>query len=571
MGLIKILPDTLISQIAAGEVVERPASVVKELVENSLDAGADFISVEIEQGGMKLICVRDNGFGMSREDSDMAFARHATSKIAALDDLNTLRSFGFRGEALAAIASVAIVKMKTRQSEAQAGTEIVYRGGIKESHTTIGCPPGTEIFVENLFFNTPARKKFLKMESTEVGHTAAVISHAALAHPTVGFEFKSNGKSIISVPPDSQIEARLLAILGRDFFEQSARVSFSTPSIKIHGFIGQPGMTAASRRHQYLFINGRDVADPLVARAVLDAYGSRMPGRQYPMFLINIEVDPAEVDVNVHPRKLSVKFFEPNRIYRDVRQAVSQALDEYQKNIFANVPQMKSQNFTGSKMVQEAISFSQEFAGQVSEQEKRDGGLASDELSQNSMQILGQIANSYILIHDEEGIAIIDQHAAHERILYEKIKARTESGAKNTQPLLVPLNIECSAQEATVLEKTLTHLEGIGFEFDKWSGNTFVCRACPAALKKENLAKIFREFLDEMLSEKEHGAVLPEKILKTMACKAAVKFGMPLSIQEQRELLAELKHTPNSSTCPHGRPVRVLLTFDELERRFYRK
>ncbi|MFA6521105.1 MAG: DNA mismatch repair endonuclease MutL [Candidatus Gracilibacteria bacterium] len=590
MGLIKVLPDTLISQIAAGEVIERPASAVKELIENSIDAGAANISIEIEQGGMKLISVRDDGCGMDAGDASAAFERHATSKIGALEDLETINSYGFRGEALAAIASVASVTLKTRQKGADAGTEIIIKGGKFESKSAAGCPIGTEFIVQNLFFNTPARKKFLKTENTELSHIVAVASHAALANLNIGFELKHNGKLFFKIPQAAQAKERVSIILGKDFYEQIIPLSFVTPSIKIYGFIGMPGMEVSSKRHQYLFVNKRDVAEPLVSRAVSDAYGSRIPGRVYPVFLLNIELNPSEVDVNVHPRKLAVKFLESGRIYRDVFQAVSQSIDGFQNKIFGgDAAQRVAGSFAGgefganksagnSSSFQPSISDAIEFTKQFSAPSKNQLGI---ETSKFSGKILGQIANSYILIFEEEGIAIIDQHAAHERVLYEKFKAKAEKRAgsegaaakqkPNIQRLLVPYQFECSAQESVFLSQAIEHLQELGFEIEKWSGNTFVVNACPAMLKQENFPKIFREFTSEIIAEKPDKKILPEKILKTLACKAAVKFGMPLSPAEQEQLMIELSKTPNNSTCPHGRPTRVELTFEELERRFYRR
>lgn len=562
---IKILPDTLISQIAAGEVIERPASAVKELLENSLDAGATFCSVEIEQGGMKLIAVKDNGCGMNAEDAQAAFKRHATSKISQIDDLSRISSYGFRGEALAAIASVSFVEMRTRSSSEESGTEIRYCGGKMESKNSAGCPVGTEIVVRNLFFNTPARKKFMKSETTELSHIVGNISHLALANPQVGFELKHNGKTLFNLPPNCKIQSRVSDTLGKDFFFRCIEVSFVTPSINIHGFIGEPGMPRSSKRHQYLFINGRDVTDPLVSRAVSDAYGSRLPARSWPAFVLNVDMDPAEVDVNVHPRKLSVKFSDSGRIYRDVSQAINQTLKKFESENLAFAKNPISAGKNGDEnTTQAALDFSREMLMQ----EKREGALSNAE--ESGPIIVSQIADSYILALSEEGIEVIDQHAAHERILYEKLKRSSIDKKMQIQPLLAPLQINCSHDEAVFLDQALETLLELGFEFEKWSGNTFLVTACPIALASENMEKMFKSFLDSVTAEVSKKEILPEKILKTLACKAAVKFGMKLSPAEQKELISELQKTPNNATCPHGRPVKVLLSFAELERRFYR-
>lgn len=560
MGKIHLLSDTLISQIAAGEVVERPASVVKELLENSLDAGANKISIEVEQGGMRFIAVRDNGCGMEREDARLAFTRHATSKISHVDDLRHIRSFGFRGEALSAIASIALVRMKTRSGTSDAGTEIIYEGGKMISEGHVGFSPGTEIMVRNLFFNTPARRKFLKTETTEFSHILSAVSHMALSHPGITFELKHNGKTLLQVPPQMP-EERIQTLLGNNFLEESLPVSFQTSSIHIYGFIGKPGMNLSSKRRQYLFINGRDINDTLVSRAACDAYGSRLPGRVYPIFVLHIDMNPAEVDVNVHPRKLSVKFLDSQRIYRDIIQAVSQALED-NGQVGTNRKDERAFPKERGTFFQAAMEFTKQFM---------ESTKSSEGLLQNEIHILSQIADSYILLQETRGLAIIDQHAAHERILYEEFRNYAAQREQGCQPLLVPLTVECSREEGLFLREALPDLEHMGFEFDEWSGNTFIIRSCPANLKTENFQKIFLDFLNDMAEERKKEKILPEKILKSMACKAAVKFGMPLSHQEQEQLLRRLEKTANNTTCPHGRPTRLTVTFEELERRFYRK
>lgn len=546
--------------------MERPASVVKELIENSIDAGATGIFVELEQGGMRLILVRDNGSGMEADDARMSFARHATSKISSLDDLSNIQSFGFRGEALAAISSVAFVTLKTRPASQENGAEISYAGGAFKTQKNIGCPPGTEIAVRSLFYNTPARKKFLKTEQTEAAHAISVVTHMALAYPKIGFSLWNNGKEIFSVPHNSLLETRLAALLGSSLIRDFIPVHFTTPSIKITGFVGTPGAHISSRRHQYLFVNGRDVSDPLVSRAVLDAYGSRLPGRSFPVFLLHIEVSPADVDVNVHPRKLSVKFLEPSRIYRDTSQAVSQALDEFQKKLYAT-PQAAadSSDFFPQAMT---AKFQPE---QNALFEREHSALRSASSSTFSAHLLGQVADSYLVIFEEEGLALVDQHAAHERIMYEKFKAQELSKQPESQQLLTPTVCDFLPEEKTFFAQALPHLQKLGFEVDEWSGGTLAIHACPSSLARENLQKILKEIVHDLMGESAKKDPLPERILKSLACKAAVKFGMPLSRPEQENLLQEINQTPNSATCPHGRPTKLVITFEELERRFYRK
>ncbi len=385
----------------------------------------------------------------------------------------------------------------------QEGYEVSYKGGALESEGICGQSPGTEVVVRNLFYNTPARRKFLKTEQTELAQIVAGVLHMAIANPFVGFELKHNGKILVNASAAGEVELhiaeriRAAALLGKNFLEDALMVKFKTLSIDIHGFVGKPGMSMSSKRHQYLFVNGRDVTDSLVARAVIDAYGTRLPARNYPMFILHINLSPAEVDSNVHPRKLAVKFLETQRVYRDVNQAVAQALEE--KVLGDQVLKLPdNRDMRPSEAVQEAMGFAQQLE---ETQGKRPEGI-----SQMSERILGQIADSYILIFDEEGLAIVDQHAAHERIMYEKFKQAAEERDKNNivkQQLLVPVTIECAKDEAIFLKDAVDYLEKIGFEFDKWSGNTFVLRACPAALKQENLQKVFRDFLDDVMQEKQ--------------------------------------------------------------------
>ncbi len=608
------LPDTLISQIAAGEVVERPSSVLKELLENSLDAGATVCDVELEFGGLKTIAVRDNGSGMCFDDAQISFARHATSKISTFDDLTAITSFGFRGEALAAIASVSHVTMKTRERETDIGTEIVYQGGLCVASGSIGCAPGTEIVVRNLFFNTPARKKFMKTETTELQQCILLLSTTALAYPKCAFSLSHNGRALLNLPATEDYLARIGSILGAQFVRESAPVEFITPSLNIQGFIGKPGMTLSSKRHQYLFVNGRSVTDAAVSRAVLDAYGTRLPARTYPMFVLFIDIDAKEVDVNVHPRKLNVKFVEPGRIYRDVLSSVKRALDsQYLESIsmrtgapvhgetahasdfggnesvgghaphgvFSTGFKGDARNLSANNSVfsstQHALDFSENIFKVTRDIDSLTSSVERTHRLEalNNPQPIAQLDNSYILVNDANGLTIVDQHAAHERIMYEKFKVKYEKkmndGTFEVQKFLVPLTLELSLYERAAYEDASTFLQTLGFEFAQWSGNSITVEAAPAAFKDREIVSLIKSLFAEISDEKNSATPLPERMLKSLACKAAVKFGMPLAQQEQSALLSELAVTPNNATCPHGRPTRIEFSFEELERRFYRR
>jgi len=574
MPKIQKLPDILISQIAAGEVVERPASVVKELLENSIDAGATRIELEVEQGGDILIALRDDGCGMHPEDALASFQRHATSKIRALDDLQAIGTFGFRGEALAAIASVAQVVLRTRTKEDEAGFEVRIDGGKLQDKGTIGCPPGTEIIVRNLFFNTPARKKFLKRSSTELAHIAAEVQAAALVHPKVAFRLMSDGKIIIDVSAHEKVQQRIAAILGTQFSQELQAVLAAQDTLTISGFIAHPGSSLSSRRRQFLFVNKRPITDAAIARAVMHAYGSRLPARTFPSFVLFLEVNPNIVDVNVHPRKLMVKFHDTGKVYRAVHAAVTHALEERQRETIGKLQNVSSFGSIApqKQAVQDAMNFSQEFAHGTHEDKfkrERDHELKSEF---STPTILTYIADSYIVVRDTDGISFIDQHAAHERVTYERLKRAFDERKPQSQPLLLSLQLELSADELALIRAAQPLLEQLGFEFDHWSGNTIVVQACPAQIAHEKLETIIRDVIAEVredsgpLQEK----ISPERMLKSLACKSSVTFGMPLTPHEQEALLRDLANTPNSATCPHGRPTKALMTFKELRNKFYR-
>ncbi|MBP9718260.1 DNA mismatch repair endonuclease MutL [Candidatus Gracilibacteria bacterium] len=563
MGFITVLPDALISQIAAGEVVERPASVIKELLENSIDAGATYCAIEVQQDGTKLISVRDNGCGMDAEDARLAFVQHATSKIDSLEDLSAVSSFGFRGEALAAISSVAHVSVTTRVSGAEGGYAVHADAGKVTSHGPTGCAPGTEIVVRNLFFNTPARKKFLKTESTEFSHLLQTVTHIAMSHPRIGFSLTHNGQPVFELPNNSSYVERLSALLGKEVMREAVAVDFETGSLHVYGYVGRPGSAFASKRHQYLFVNGRDVTDSSVARAVIDAYGSRLAARSYPLFVLHIDLDPREVDVNVHPRKLSVKFVEPGNIYRNVLQAVKQSLDEQQ--LFSTQSSMVTQTGRTDAPVQSTPSL----LTQTSLEDRPHNSI--DQSQTHLIEPLGYLANSYILMRDGDSLVLVDQHAAHERIMYEKLKKQYQQAQKQTQPLLVPITLHCTHAEAVFIQEALTHLQQLGFECEQWSGNTLAIHAIPAQLDANSIEKIVKQMIEEVMQQQKSSELFNERLLKSLACKSAVTFGMPLSPHEQRQLLTDLQVTTNNATCPHGRPSKIAITFEELERKFMRR
>lgn len=566
MPKIHILPDTLIGQIAAGEVVERPASVLKELLENSIDAGATRCEVTMEDGGRGLIGVRDNGCGMDRSDAALSILRHATSKIARVEDLSALRTFGFRGEALAAIASVSKCRLRTREADSDVGTQLVLEGGRQVSIASAGCPVGTEIEVRNLFFSTPARLHFLRQTKTELIHSITTLNAIALAHRKISFALRSDGKLICDYPADQSHRARIAAVFGSS--EGWSEVLHANGPVTISGFIGDPGRTLSTRRHEFLFINKRHVHDSGIIHAVLEGYGTRLAPRSFPAFVLMIEIDPAIVDVNVHPRKLAVKFSNPGRVFAAVKSAISVALEQYQNQSAASfVPGEPSAENVEAAMqftqhlahAHQSLNFSREQTQiEISPPIPRQSGM-------HSMQphIILYLANSYIIVREEGGIVFVDQHAAHERITYERLLAEFRARAPSVQQLLLPISFSCTADERILYEKNKPMLETVGFSFDAWSGGTLVITAAPSFLSIEQIEPLVRDLFHEPWTA-------PEPFLKMLACKSSVTFGMALTPAEQVRLLRDLAQTKNNSTCPHGRPTQIAVTMSELRRRFLR-
>lgn len=565
MANITVLPNSLINQIAAGEVIERPASIVKELVENSLDAGAHEIVCEVVGGGLEAVIVTDNGCGMPPEDAEMAFSRHATSKIATEDDLTRIVTLGFRGEALASIASVSRIEMETKMRDEVAGIQLKIKDE-KITRDSAGCPEGTKISVFNLFYNTPARRKYMKAPNTEYKHILELMQNFALAHPEVAFKLINDGKVVIDSAP-GDLEDRIADILGSEVAENLVPVYFGGAGFKISGYIGKPAIARSNRKGQWIFLNGRGIQNHLIAHAVREAYHSLLMGGKFPWFLLNLEVNPEDVDVNVHPRKLEVRFLKQNEVYKSVLKSVKEALD---KNLLMPKVSWDSEVERQPRGIKEKIE--EENREEVFEIAKA-GVDDSLQFTGEEFPIrpISQIANSYILAEDEEGLLIVDQHAAHERVMYDKLMNEKKKVA--SQPMLAPLSVDLSAQEAEVLRGNLDFFSEIGFEIDEFGGNTFVIGAVPADVSAQDTSGLLRGVLDDLLNEKRTNDLEKrrERVIHYMACRSAVKFGQKLSFEEMKGLLRKLYKIERKETCPHGRPTMIRLTYDDLEKRFKRK
>jgi len=556
MNKIIQLEETLVSKIAAGEVVERPASVVKEIIENSIDAGAKKISIEVKDGGKKYIRVSDDGCGMSPEDAKLSIERHSTSKIRNVDDLFAIRTLGFRGEALPSIASISKFELITSDGHAH-GTKIKVEGGKVKSQESAGCPVGTSVTVEELFFNTPARLKFQKGKSTELSNIIDVTSKFILSNPQISFKLKSDGKEILSSIGSGNLLEAIASIYGTDM----AKAMLEVKDAKIHGYITQPVITKSDRYGESFFVNGRFVRNALLSRALEESYRTLIPNGKYPIAVVSIDIDPAEVDVNVHPTKREVKFTRPDVVMRAITSAASKALSEVGADT-------GSSSFTGSgyaptgEWKPEMIQIFGESSGQYQ------GSPWPSTTDEHTGKLL-QINLTYIISAKGDDLIIIDQHAAHERIMYEKIKNKVISG---TQNLLVPKTLEIEPKEFALISDNLEEISQMGFDLEIFGKNTIMVRGIPAAFKVQNIDTAVNEILSELSSSFKIKSIEErrEAVWKMMACKSAVKAGDKLSYIEMDGLIKELFAISNPTTCPHGRPTLVKISKADMEKMFRR-
>ena len=656
MGRIRVLSDQVANQIAAGEVVERPASVVKELLENSLDAGATRIRLEVEGGGRKLIRIVDNGHGMGRDDALLAFERHATSKLRSSDDLLSIATLGFRGEALPSIASVARVTLETRAPEDAVGTSLEIAGGNLLRVDDAGLPAGTTIAVRDLFFNTPARRKFLRSEQTELGHVAALVTHYALAHPTKHFELHTSTQALVVAPAVANAGERLFQIFGRETFESlipvAAEIDFSRAGLpepppwkraedyeppepgflRMSGFVSKPELQKLNRNSIYVFANGRLIRDRLVLHALTEAYRNIIPPTSFPVVLLFLEMPPQEIDVNVHPAKTEVRFRQGSFVHDFVRDSVRTALMQarpaasffqalhaaptaaeslmidvsplpgVEQAVFEPRDAMVSQSegviepgdvasfalrerivapspgrlgFEGAGM---AVGY-EDSANPLIAQSARDewgtqgGGERQPTLnSLASLRPLGQLRDSFILAVNEEGLWIIDQHVAHERVLFEKILREREVEKVQRQRLLMPVLVDLLPEQMVTFAEIGEELERNGFEAEPFGPRTLAIKAAPAGLEGGELERMLEEVLGvtEKSAQVENEDLRRTRIAASIACHAAIKVNMPLEPAKIDWLLRELAKTEHPTNCPHGRPIALRYSLKEIQRAFQR-
>jgi len=586
-SIIKILSDHVINKIAAGEVVERPASVVKELIENSIDAGATEIFIDIEEAGRRLIRITDNGSGMSKEDARTAFMRHATSKIADDADLESIRTMGFRGEALSSIASVSHVRLVSAMKDATSGALIEIEGGIVKAISEAAAPQGTTLEIGHLFYNTPARRKFLKSPATEFSHILTTVSRQVMAHPAIRFRLTHNKKSVLDFPPSLSIKERVFQLSGGAIAEDLIEFSGGRDSVHVHGLIGRPGSTRADKTYQDFFVNRRAVKNPSLTHALYSAYGDMLMRDRHPVAFIFIEIDPALVDVNVHPAKAEVRFRNQSQLHDLVRDVIREAL----RGMNA------SSATTHADGIREAVSdYLQSAECGVRNAEWRNTTSRSAAVGQNRemefspfpvsdafhselrtpnsalLHPLAQIHDSFIIAQSREGMAIIDQHAAHERVLFEKLQNQYGAGRVPVQDLLVPDQVELGPAQSVVLAAYLPELSKLGFLVEDFGNNTFVIKAVPVLLVGADYKQLLLDILDEVNIHGKSGKMekVRDEMLSVMACHPAIKVHRHLDQQEMEQLLADLFKCRMPHTCPHGRPTVVRFSMAEIMRMFKR-
>jgi len=592
MTKIQKLDQDLINKIAAGEVVERPASVVKELVENSIDAGADQISIDLDKGGMDLIVIADNGSGMNKEDAELAIERHATSKIAKLEDLFNIQTMGFRGEALASISSVSQFSLETKTQEGIEGTKLEIRDG-KLEISPCGCPAGTKITIKNLFYNVPARKKFLKTPLTEYNHILEIITAFGLIHPQISFKLTHNKSLVLNLPKAVTWLDRVKQVLGQDVAKELIEIK-QPGTIEILGFIGKPQIARQNRKSQFVFVNNRYISDYLIAKAVKEAYGSLIPRELNPVFVLSIKVPPKLVDVNVHPRKAEVKFSNASEVYSAVMQTVQKFLAKNMTVAQYQVEQPSGKRYTLKPQTENveykpSVGYQSHFqnirpqAGTLSQAVEFSRQILKDDFVEQEdkqnigdWKLLGQIHQAYLLVEAPQAILIIDQHAAAERLMYERFKSEYAKAGIKSQKLLLPLTLELSHREVAILNQSLEFLKNLGFDIEIFGGNTFVVNAVPQELDKLDVKQTLMGLINDLEEEDFMSAKSVEDkkdlVIKYASCRAAVKFQDKLELEEQIKLLQDVRATMDViNTCPHGRPFIMELTMDQLAKNFKRK
>jgi DNA mismatch repair protein MutL len=619
MSKIRVLPEILANKIAAGEIVERPASVVKELLENGLDAAARSLFLSVESGGKKRVIVRDDGEGMTQDDAILAFEHHATSKLQSVQDLSAITTLGFRGEALPSIASISRLTLRTRyQSEPDSalGTEVEIHGGTMRSVKAIPWDKGTEVTVRDLFFNVPARRKFLRAHDTELGHITRLVTNYALARPELRFTLESEGRKLIDLVPVSSVRERAYQLFGDSFLKNLVEISGSAGDVKVHGFASQPHEQRTNPYSQFFYVNRRMVRDKVMTSAVRQAYLNAIPSSAYPVVLLFVEMPYDQIDVNVHPAKIEVRFRDQSVVHDLVRESIQRALvvsrsipvfehhgeemrlpDRFTPGRSEALPgdfrRMPESPFDFTSPGSAPDPFQRAFNYPLREvppaplipladhhalkmRPELLLGAPSDSVREifhsEGVRILGQLQESYIIACDADGLLIIDQHVAHERVLYEKLAMAMNRNAVETQGLLVPVTIELAPHQAALLDRAMPELNRNGFQVERFGGDTVLVRSVPAVARDLDCEKLLSEILEGLEMEERTVDVdrIRDRIAVSTACRAAIKVHTPLTLEKMQWLLDELGQTRIPTNCPHGRPIILRFSLYEIERNFGR-
>ena len=577
MNKIIILDENTSNQIAAGEVIERPASVVKELIENSIDANSKNIIIEIKKGGVSLIRIIDDGEGIGSDDVEMAFERHGTSKIRSAKDLNSINTMGFRGEALASIASVADITIKTRIKEEQYGTLLNIKGGDLVKKESIAKQIGTIFEIKSLFYNTPARYKFLKNDSTETRYCSEIITKIALANPSIAFTFISNKIEVLKTPGDDKLVNTIYSIYGKEIANSLYSIDYEYNGMRVFGYIGKQNISRGNRANQSVFINARNIKSIDIIKAVEKAYESTLMKGRYPFYVINIDINTSLVDVNVHPTKSEVRFSNRNDVFSLVYRGVKSVIDRTntiyeskpiirQSNDTFNEPQntyipsypVKEQYHEQMKLVKEQFNENEPtIIPEVTKKDIRNSELIGD------YSIIGQLFNTYIVLQRDDDILLLDQHACHERITYENLLNKFYKENITKQILLIPVEIRLTVSEINGINENKERINKLGFDYDQFSENSILLRSVPNDIRNENAITVFKSAIDNL--DKDN-----KETLYMMACKNAIKANMKLSNKEINAIVEQLSKMKNPFNCPHGRPTITKMTKYELEKKFKR-
>jgi DNA mismatch repair protein MutL len=615
MGRIRLLSETVASQVAAGEVVERPASVVKELVENSLDAGARDIDIAIRRGGISLVRVIDDGSGMNRDDALLSLERHATSKIRSAADLQAVTTLGFRGEALPSIASVSRFRLTTREAGAIAGTEIIVNGGKIDVVRDGGEAPGTQVEVRSLFYNLPARRKFLRSENTESRNIEHQIHLQAIGHPEIGFSLMRDDRIVFQLPATATLGDRIRDLYGVELLQRLVEVNgAASPKIQISGFIGQAGLSRQTRSQQLVFVNGRAIESSLITGAVREGYHTALMKGQYPVTFLFVELDPGAVDVNVHPAKREVRFRDPNGVREAVVRCIQQTLEDaradWQEKFRAPVrpgpaaaasvkaaPDLSLRSeVTAPEATHRELPHlgtvagiadpgrvrGSEIAGQVPRLPERFDSTQDSPALQpqqritkpaQQFEIIGVLSKLYVLMENANGLVLVDQHAAHERVLFEELRRRMEQHGVPTQKLLLPQTFDVPPRDADWIEHNLPVLQRMGIGIESFGPDTFKIDGLPSFLDVSDAAQFMRKVIDDLKSASNNASAmrLGEEMIAKSVCRHAVKANDPLRYPEVEKLIRDLLDCDLPYCCPHGRPTMIQISLAELEKKFGRK